>query len=127
MVGVFYFLFDGGDEGLDEEVFVRDGQADEGVGGDELGFQIGKGADAVVVLFVAVGLLVADERDEKAEFGDLDGDGLYVHAVEAVFDEVELAAVVVVVVGKGAFEFLAHGGGVELGELGFLPAFVAGV
>jgi hypothetical protein len=79
------------------------------------------------LLFVAVGLLVADEGDEEAELGDLDGDGLDVHAVEAVFDEVELAAVVVVVVGEGAFEFLAHGGGVELGELGLLPALVVGV
>ena len=53
--------------------------------------------------------------------------GVDVHAVEAVFDEVELAAVVVVVVGEGAFEFLAHWGGVELGELGLLPPLVVGI
>jgi hypothetical protein len=37
--------------------------------------------------------LVADERDKKTEFGNLNGDGLDVHAVEAVLNEVELATV----------------------------------
>ena len=66
----------------------------------ELRFQIRQRADAMILFFIAVRLLVADQRDEEAEFGDLDGDGLDVHAVEAVFDEVEFAAVIVVVVGE---------------------------
>ena len=45
----FDFLFDEADAGIDEEGLGHLRQADEGVGGDELGFQIGQRADAVVV------------------------------------------------------------------------------
>ena len=45
-----------------------------------------------------VDILIDDEGDEEAEFTDLRGDALDVHAIEAVFDEVELASVVIGVV-----------------------------
>ena len=45
-------------------------QADECIGGDEFGFKIRKRANAEVLLFAAIGLLVADEGDEKAELGN---------------------------------------------------------
>ena len=115
------------DTRIDEQGLRHFRQADEGVGCDEFGFQIGQRANAVVFLFVPVGLLVANEGDEEAKLRDLDSDGLDVHAIETVFDEVELAAVVVVVVGKSAFKFLAHRSGVKFGQLGLLPAFVVGI
>ena len=120
----FNIRFDFVNAGIDQLHLIKLRQADEGVGRNELRFQIRQRSNAVVVLFVAIGLLVADERDEESEFGDLDGDGLDIHTVEAVFDEVELAAVVVVVVLEGGFEGFAHRGGVEFGELGLFPAFV---
>lgn len=104
VVSLLDLLFDGFDHIPDEQVRLRNRQANQRICGDELGFQIGQRPDAVVVLFAAVGLLVADEGDEEAELGDLNGDGLDVHAVEAVFDEVELAAVIEFVVGKGSVD-----------------------
>src|SRR5690606_22506899 len=53
--------------------------------------------DAAVLALVKVGPLVGYERDEEAELRDLNGDGLDIHTVEAVLDEVELATVVVLV------------------------------
>ena len=76
MVAALDFFFDRLNQSVDEEIRLGDWEADERVGGDKLGFQIRQGADAVVVLLVAVGLKVADEGDEEAELGDLDGDGL---------------------------------------------------
>ena len=43
------------------------------------------------------GLLVDDERDEKPQFADLHGDGLYVDAIDAMFDEVEFSGIIGVV------------------------------
>ncbi len=42
------FLFDGFDDSFDEEVGFRDGEANQRVCCDELSFQIGEGADAVI-------------------------------------------------------------------------------
>src|SRR5207244_2735334 len=77
-------------------------QTDQGVGRDKLSFEVRQRANAVVFLLAAIGALVADEGYKEAEFGDLDCDGLDIHAVETVLDEVELAAVVVFVVGEVA-------------------------
>ncbi len=84
-------------------------QGDQGVCGNKLGLQVRQRAHAVVLRLVTIGLLVADERDEEPQLGELDGDGLDVYAVQAVLDQVELAAVVVGVVLEGALQFLAHG------------------
>ena len=40
----------------------------------------------MVLPLVAVGALVADKGDEKAQLGNLDGNGLDVHAIEAVLN-----------------------------------------
>ena len=57
----------------------------------------------MVLPFIAVSALVADERNEEAEFRNLYGDGLNVHAIEAILNQIELARVVVFVVGENAF------------------------
>ena len=75
---------------------------------------------------VAVGLLLDGEGDEKAQLGYLGGDGLDVHAVDAVLDEVELAPEVGAAVAlEGVADFLEFGvalplvGGVESGSGAF--------
>ena len=50
---------------------------------------------------VIVNLLIHDERDEEPHFGDLDGNGLDVHAVNAILNQVELAAIIQFVESKG--------------------------
>ena len=77
---------------------------------------------------MGIHLLVDDEGDEEAELGDLGGDGLDVHAVDAVLDEVEFAGEVEGVV-AGVEGFLDVGdAGVAIGDLvlvgaGFLEQF----
>ena len=46
-------------------------QADEGIGGDELGFEVRQGQHAVVPRRVRGRPLVADQGDEGAELDDL--------------------------------------------------------
>ena len=52
----------------DERHLLHLGEADQGIGGDELGLEVGQRANAVVFLLVAIGTLVADEGNEEAEF-----------------------------------------------------------
>jgi hypothetical protein len=51
----------------------------------------------MVLRFVAIGLLVANQGNEEAKLGYLDSDGLDVDAIEAILDKVELAAIVIAV------------------------------
>lgn len=81
-----------GSDGLDgrgDDVAFAVVEADEGVGDDEVGFEVGELVEAGVGLGGVRGL-VAEEGDEEAELGDLDGDGLDVHAIDTLPDEVEL-------------------------------------
>ena len=64
----------------------------ERVGNNKMSLEVGELVKAGVGLGGVWGL-VAEERDEEAEFGNLDGDGLDVHAVDALLDEVELALI----------------------------------
>ncbi len=108
-------------------------KAQQGVGGHNLGLQVRQRKNAQVG-FLRIYCLIHNERNEKSELGDLAGDGLNVHAVEAIFDEIEFAAVIVVVARKGAFNRLpglfARRGTVEGIQGRFLtlpPALVIGV
>jgi hypothetical protein len=76
------------------------------VGGNKLGFQIGQRAHTQVMRLSPCVLLIADQRDEEAQLGDLDGDGLYVSTVDAVLNQVELATIVQRVIGKVAIDRL---------------------
>ncbi|MCY1356131.1 hypothetical protein D9M69_425730 [compost metagenome] len=67
--------------------------AKQGIGGDDLGFEVGQRGD-VPVRLAAVNRLADDERDKKAQLGYLHGDGLDVRAEDALFDQIELAGVV---------------------------------
>ena len=100
-------------------------QAEQGVGCHDLGFKVRQRQNAIVVFFWINGL-IHHERDEESQFGDLAGDGLNVHAIEAIFNEVEFAAVIIVVAGEGSFDGLAgflSGGGTFDGFQGrFLPS-----
>src|SRR4030042_1581143 len=58
---------------------------DQRVGGDELGLQVGQRTHSEVGC-IRVHPLVHDQRDEKPHLGDLNGNGLDVQAIEAVFD-----------------------------------------
>ncbi len=102
----------------------------EGVGRDELRFEVWQGEDATIRC-IGVDGLVHDEGDEAAQPGDLYGDGLDIDAVEAVLDEVELSAVVVVVAGEGTFDRapgrLTRGRTLDAIEGRFLPAAPSGV
>ena len=64
----------------------------ERVGNNKMSLEVGELVEAGVG-FGGVRGLVAEEGDEEAELGDLDGDGLDVHAVDALLDEVELALI----------------------------------
>ena len=74
----------------------------ERVGGDNLSFQIGQRTDAEIIGF-AINPLIYYERDKEPHLSDLNGDGLDVHAVDAVFDEVEFASVIEFVRSKASF------------------------
>ena len=67
-------------------------QREQGVGGYEAGFQVGQGLYPVVVGGVAVRFLFDSERYEESELGYLAGDGLDIHAEDAVLYEVEFAS-----------------------------------
>ena len=58
----------------------------------KLRLQIGQRLDAVVAGDISGRRLLNGQRDEKAQFGDLAGDGLDVHAEDAVLNQVQFAA-----------------------------------
>ena len=109
-VGVAQFGFLFGHGGVGQQVLLAAGAArnrQQRVGRDDLGFQVGQRRELAVA-----GLLLDHQADEKAQLGNLHGYGLNVHAVEALFNQVELAGVVGVVgVGKVGVELLQRGGG----------------
>ena len=65
MIKTFYFGFDLVNPRREQSQLFR--QTDERVGCNELRFEIRQRPDAVILPFIAVGALVADERDEEAE------------------------------------------------------------
>ena len=96
--------------GLPQRQLGRFLQCQQRVGGDEAGFQVGQGFDAVVVFGVAGRLLFDGQGDEEAELGDLAGDGLDVYAVDAVLDKVEFAPEIGVAVSlEGGADFVQFG------------------
>lgn len=79
--------------------------AGEGVRRDDLGFQIWKRTDAAILLG-PVRRLAHHQGNEKAQLRYLHGDGLNVHAVNALLDKMELARIIAVLaVRKIPFKF----------------------
>ena len=64
----------------------------ERVGNNKMSLEVGE-LVKTCVRFDGVRDLVAEEGDKEAELGDLNGDGLDVHAIDALFDEVELTLI----------------------------------
>ena len=58
----------------------------QGVGGNQIGFKVGQGLDPQVEL-PGLGSLIHQEGDKEAKLGDLDGNGLYVHSIDAALDQ----------------------------------------
>jgi len=86
--------------------------AKQGIGRDDLGFEVGQRGDIPVGL-VRVNRLTDDQRDEETQLGDLHGNGLDVRAEDALFDQVELARVVGISrVGEVLLVFFQRGFGV---------------
>ena len=69
------------------------GQVYQRVGRHKFGFQVGQRQNAEVVAS-GMRVLLYQQRYEEAQLGNLDGDGLDVHAIDAVFDQEELAGIV---------------------------------
>ncbi len=99
-------------------------QGSQGIGGDEFGLQVRQWRDATIGARARViHPLLHRKADKAAQLGDLNGDGLDVHAMQAALDQEELSRVVGVV---AAFEL-----GVEicqrrLGTLHLISAFRCG-
>ena len=72
-------------------------QGNKCIGCDELGLQVRQRADATVLGLVLVGSLIADEGDKETQFRDLNGDGLDVHTVDAVLNQVKLSPVIKII------------------------------
>ncbi len=75
-------------------------ESQQGVCGHNLRLQFRQGQNAEVGLFRIDGL-IHDKGYEEPQFGDLAGDGLNINSVQAIFDEIELAAVIVIVACEG--------------------------
>ena len=107
---------------------------DEGVGADEFEVEVGQRQDASVVFFL-IDFFVHDEREKEAEFGNFDGDGLDVHAVDGVLNDAEFASIVGFVSFEGVVDFvepavlfwLAEFHGLDLRDLGIEPEVVFGI
>src|SRR5690625_2002683 len=77
----------GGDRSLDI-------QGDKTVGDYKPGFKVGQGANIAIFGAVVACFLITYKRDEKAQLGNLNGNGLNVDAVDAVFNQIQFASVV---------------------------------
>ncbi len=101
------------------------GSPDQRIGGDDLEIQVGQGLEAAVGLLGPLAL-VHQQGDEEAQFGDLGGNGLDVHAVETLGDDAQLADVVPVL----PLQLAAHLAPQVFGEAGddlLEPALVVGI
>ena len=69
-------------------------ESNQRICGNELSFEVWERADAEVIDWVGMGLLVNHQRDKEAELAYLDGDGLDVDTIDAVLYQIEFAGVV---------------------------------
>ena len=75
------------------------------IGAYELHLQVGQRMDTVVVGSIISGLLFAHHRYEETQAAYLYSDGLQVHAIDAVFDEIEFAGIVRVIYRESKYFF----------------------
>ncbi|MDY0093087.1 MAG: hypothetical protein RBT80_10350, partial [Candidatus Vecturithrix sp.] len=67
---------------------------DQRIGGDKLGFQVRQRPDAEILAGGRGGILVNDQRNETAQLADLRGNGLNIHAINAIFNQKQFAGVI---------------------------------
>ena len=68
-------------------------QGNQRIARDEVRFEIGQVGNTIVLIGIVRLLTIADQRDEKAEFGDLSGNSLNVTSIDAVLHDLEFQIV----------------------------------
>ncbi|OQA91032.1 MAG: hypothetical protein BWY26_01222 [Elusimicrobia bacterium ADurb.Bin231] len=75
---------------------------DKGIGSNKFGFKVRQWPNAKVILCF-IRILINNKRDKKPELAYLGSDWLEVNAVDAVFNQVEFAAIIQFIVIKSSF------------------------